>query len=613
MATRIARYMPPASARRDGASVGRSAVPADVAAIRPQPVVVRRELVVEQLVGEASAAPILAVAPQALLVEAPAAGQLRVSWTGTGAGAYKLWHQTVASYDAAAADAKWMGVTAVDVSGTGPRFSHTLPGLTGGTEYYVAVSAVVGTTESPRSPLVAARALYAAPAAPTNPKTTLSTTVEGRIRFEWDAVANADLYYPEVQLPGSTEFVSLGLPTANLYQDYLGVVASTYTFRVRADRRYAVDGAYSASVTATPVLLAPAKPAKPVLSTTRGVNAGLTLTFTDAERADAHDGEYRVVGAAAWTLVEDVSSPWAFIGAVGSQYEARVKGTRTGTADGPWSDASNRVTAVAASRMAARDASKDIALPGRQFAYANVMTTDGTTLWYAEAAARAIQGVALATRMRDTAKDFSATELGIGAAEVIVGIATDGTTMWVVMNSGASVGRPSAVYRIEAFTLATKARDAAKSFTFAQIQAGYPAAAGVAQYGRGSSVSAIATDGTTLWSIERSSSPKVTAWTIATKAGDPAKRLSNTVLTNAVEHPDIVDLATDGTTLWAVHTGRTVYGFDLATRTAALGKNFGRSLINSAISTGLIRGAATDGATMWLGLDLRIYAFTNPT
>ena len=57
MATR--RYRPAPQATPPGPAAGRAFVPADLARIRPRPVVLSRELVVEQLRGAASAAALL--------------------------------------------------------------------------------------------------------------------------------------------------------------------------------------------------------------------------------------------------------------------------------------------------------------------------------------------------------------------------------------------------------------------------------------------------------------------------------------------------------------------------------------------------------------------------
>lgn len=255
MASARPRFRPPPAARPDGPPVGRSFLPGDAGPIIPRPVVIRRELVVEQLVGAPSAPPIRAVAPAAVSVDNSTALQIEVEWVGTGTTTYKLWHQTVAAYDAAPSDAKWDAVTAIDVTGTGPNYSHTLTGLTGGVEYYIVASAVVSGSESPRSPLVAVRALHPAPAAPQNVAVTLSRTVEGQMTLNWDAVADADLYYPQIQLPGESIWRNVGLPRTTRSASFNGQVGSTYKWRVRADREHALDGVFSAEVEATPVTL----------------------------------------------------------------------------------------------------------------------------------------------------------------------------------------------------------------------------------------------------------------------------------------------------------------------------------------------------------------------
>lgn len=267
----ITGYEPPPEALPAGPPVGRPLVPSDTAPIRPEPVVVARELIIEQTRGVQGAPPVQAVTPTGLMVGNAVPGALTVSWTDNGADSYNLWIRTAASYNAAPADDRWQGITAISLTGgTGNTRMATRTtlqdgtALAGGTLYQVAVSAVVSTSESDRTAPVMARVQHPAPAKPGNVMASASSTFEGRMTVTWDAVAGASTYYRRVMLPGSTtwepeELLSATEIAARSF-DYDGLAGSEYGFQVRGARQHAPDGLWSDEATVTPQQLSPPVP-----------------------------------------------------------------------------------------------------------------------------------------------------------------------------------------------------------------------------------------------------------------------------------------------------------------------------------------------------------------
>ena len=85
--------------------------------------------------------------------------------------------------------------------------------------------------------------------------------------------------------------------------------------------------------------------------------------------------------------------------------------------------------------------------------YPEGIWSDGTTMWVADSFDDKIYAYSLATKARDSGKDFDT--LAAAGNNNPTGIWSDGTTMWVA---------DSLDDKIYAYSLATKARDSGKDF-----------------------------------------------------------------------------------------------------------------------------------------------------
>ena len=347
----ISHYTPPASALPDGPAVGRQVLPADVAPIRPEPVVVRRELVVAQLAGDPAAPPRQAVAPAVIGIDTPdMAQELTARWTGTGADSYLAFIRTVASYDGAPPADRWQTIAGVAVTGTGPEYTHTFTGLMGGVEYYIAVQAVAGPDTSVHSPVSAAHAQHPAPAAPGNPTATGSTSIEGSMTFTVDAVANADLYYAQIQLPGETIWRDVGLPQATRSWTFQGQAGSEYMWRARADRVEALDGDWTMPVSVTPPVLAPPVPSSFVATRGFAVDNTAQLGWTKSRGATDYIVRWQLKGSGVPPTEVEVGDVelWTHSNLVtGFTYEYAVKARRTNAADSAYTETMEVIAGLA--------------------------------------------------------------------------------------------------------------------------------------------------------------------------------------------------------------------------------------------------------------------------
>ena len=202
------------------------------------------------------------------------------------------------------------------------------------------------------------------------------------------------------------------------------------------------------------------------------------------------------------------------------------------------SDSSSKIYAYALA-TGARDADKDFdTRETAENTFRGGLWSDGTTMWEADWHYNKIYAYALATGARDADKDFDTLEEAGNTSPS--GLWSDGTTMWV-----ADLGETLTVddYKLYAYALATKARDADKDFDTLE-EAGNTSPFG------------LWSDGTTMWVLD-SSDAKLYAYALATGARDadkdfdtlwaaPSGTLSETWYTSRR------GLWSDGTTMWVV-------------------------------------------------------------
>ena len=150
--------------------------------------------------------------------------------------------------------------------------------------------------------------------------------------------------------------------------------------------------------------------------------------------------------------------------------------------------------------------------------------------------------------------------------------------------------------KLFAYSLATKARDPAKDFNTL-------AAAG------NKSPIGIRSDGTTMW-VAGYYSAKIYAYSLATKARDPAKDF-NTLAAAGNSRP--TGIWSDGTTMWvAEFDGDKIYAYNLATKARDPARDF-----NTLAPAGNAdpQDVWSDGATMWVAdySDAKLYAYNLAT
>ena len=219
--------------------------------------------------------------------------------------------------------------------------------------------------------------------------------------------------------------------------------------------------------------------------------------------------------------------------------------------------------------------------------------SDGTTLWVSDWVDDRIYAYDLATRQRDSTKDFDTLEAAGNTGPQ--GIWSDGTTMWVADDGDD---------KLYAYSLATKARDSAKDFD-SLVAAGYTIPRG------NTSPRGIWSDGATMW-VADDGDDKLYAYNLATKARDSAKDFDTLV---AAGNSRPRGIWSDGTTMWVVNNNslyptivRKIFAYDLATRQRDSTKDF--DTLDAAGNTDP-QGIWSDGTTMWVAdrVDDRIYAY----
>ncbi len=169
--------------------------------------------------------------------------------------------------------------------------------------------------------------------------------------------------------------------------------------------------------------------------------------------------------------------------------------------------------------------------------------TDGTTIWALDSTDDKIYAYTVATKARDTSKDFASLP-GIGSSTPY-GIWSDGATMWVAAGS-----------KIYAYKMSDKSRDTSKEFSTL-------AGAGNHQpFG-------IWSDGTTMWVADYTDN-KIYAYKMSDKSRDTSKEFT---LNNANDNPN--GIWSDGVTMWVVdHTDNKAYAYTLSSGSRVSAKDF---------------------------------------
>ena len=229
----------------------------------------------------------------------------------------------------------------------------------------------------------------------------------------------------------------------------------------------------------------------------------------------------------------------------------------------------------------ARDPSKDVPTADINDLQSDIWS-DGTTMWVLDTIVPKIYAYNLATKERDSEKDFDT--LHPARNDAPAGIWSDGTTMWVA---------DSADRKIYAYNLATKQQDAEKDFDTLE--------------GVGNSIpSGIWSDGTTMWVATFGyQTGEIFAYNLMTKALEAGKGF-NTL--QAAGHHLPSDLWSDGTTMWVANpSDDKIYAYNMETKARESEKDF-----NIIIG---FRGSWSDGTTMWFSLNnpSRIHAYNVAT
>ena len=182
-------------------------------------------------------------------------------------------------------------------------------------------------------------------------------------------------------------------------------------------------------------------------------------------------------------------------------------------------------------------------------------------MWVADYADDKIYAYNLATKARDSTKDFDT--LSAAGNNLPRGLWSDGTTMWV---------SDSSADKIYAYNLATKARDSTKDFDTLNA-AGNQAPLG------------IYSDGITMWVSDN----------------DDDKLYAYNLISNIIT---MVDLTSDGTTLWITNSNSelpySIYAYTIATRTLDVDKSITTVVDNSGtwISLGSYNIQINDDSTI---------------
>ena len=207
--------------------------------------------------------------------------------------------------------------------------------------------------------------------------------------------------------------------------------------------------------------------------------------------------------------------------------------------------------------------------------------SDGTTMWVSDNGDDKIYAYNLATKARDSSKDFDT--LSAAGNTAPRGIWSDGTTMWVADETDD---------KLYAYNLATKARDSSKDFDTLN------AAGNTNPLGLWS-------DGTTVW-VSDNGDRKIYAYNLATKARDSSKDFDTLI---AAGHNNPIGIWSDGTTMWVSdNADDKIYAYNLATKARDSSKDFDTL---SAAGNTFPFGLWSDGTTMWVADDSddKLYAY----
>ena len=176
-----------------------------------------------------------------------------------------------------------------------------------------------------------------------------------------------------------------------------------------------------------------------------------------------------------------------------------------------------------------------------------------------------------------------------GFTHSIRGMTSDGVTLWMLVNTFDSTGAQQSALAARAFTLATKARDAAKDI----VDTG-----DILNNAGGGSGGAVIHNATHIWLGSTGSRGWMRAWT---KQGVRAANLDFLAI-----HPGnpVYAAASDGSTAWITtfpDSIGTIYAWDLTASppTAVPGRNIDKASLGFSGSD-TIHSMATDGATLWI-------------
>ena len=202
------------------------------------------------------------------------------------------------------------------------------------------------------------------------------------------------------------------------------------------------------------------------------------------------------------------------------------------------------------------------------------IATDGTTLWivtygnFVDASA-----YDAATQDRDSSKDI----LVGGLSRNFDAAVCDGTTLWFAENGAVNQFQRYA----RAYDAATQDEDSTKDIDFGQ---------------QGPNKAA-ASDGTTLWFIDVQNSDYARAYDAATQDRDSSKDINLTETYWVAEH---IAAATDGTTFWAFFESGEANAYDIATGARDTARDFVVPTVVDGDDPD-VHAAAWDGSSIWVG------------
>ena len=188
--------------------------------------------------------------------------------------------------------------------------------------------------------------------------------------------------------------------------------------------------------------------------------------------------------------------------------------------------------------------------------------TNGTTMWALDSTDDKIYAYTLATKARDSAKDFAS--LHVVGAEKPYGIWSDGTTMWVATGTD-----------LYAYKMSDKSRDSAKDIDLFASSSGNHQPFG------------IWSDGTTMWVADYIDN-KLYAYKLSDGSHDSAKDI-----TLHSDNANANGIWSDGTTMWVVdHSDNKVYAYKMSDKSRDSVRDF-----SVAASP---RGITSDGHYFWV-------------